>query len=59
MFQNKKGHIMRHPYATLLIIGLATFGAISIGEKVKCFVTEKAQCISGMMNKCKSEYPTL
>lgn len=59
MFQNKKGHIMRHPYATLLIIGLAAVGAVSIGEKVKCFVTEKAQCIGSMMHRTKTDFPTL
>ena len=49
MFNNKKGCIMRHPYATLIVLGLATVGAMSIGEKVKCFIYSKARCFSGIM----------
>ena len=56
MFGNKKGHIMRHPYATLAIIGLAAAGAMSIGEKVKDFVSDKAKCVGNMMNGMKHNY---
>lgn len=53
MFNNKKGCIMRHPYATLMIIGLAAVGAVSIGEKVKGFFYSKTRCLSSMMKgKC-------
>ncbi|MBR5144274.1 MAG: hypothetical protein IKW53_04405 [Clostridia bacterium] len=50
MFGNKKGQIMRHPYATLTIIGLAAVGVISISEKVKCFCSGKSRAITSMMN---------
>lgn len=56
MFGNKKGQIMRHPYATLAIIGLAAVGAISIGERVKCFCKEKVKCVSQMMGGMKNEF---
>lgn len=55
MFNNKKGHIMRHPYATLAIIGLAAAGAISIGEKIKCFCSGKSKTISNMMSSMKHD----
>lgn len=44
---------MRHPYATLLVIGLATAGVISIGEKVKCFCFRRRSDISTMMQGIK------
>ena len=56
MFSNKKSSIMRHPYATLAIIGLAAVGAVSIGEKVKCFFTQKMTCLSSMMGNMKNEF---
>ncbi len=59
MFQSKKGHIMRHPYATLVIIGLATAGAMSIGEKVKSFCSGKTKCLSGMMHSMKKDMMTM
>lgn len=49
MFNAKKGRIMRHPYATLLLVGLATVGAISIGEKVKGFCSDKTRCVGDMI----------
>ena len=55
MFSNKKGQIMRHPYATLAIIGLAAMGAMSIGEKVKSFCSGKTKCFSGMMHSMKKD----
>lgn len=47
---------MRHPYATLAIIGLAAVGAMSIGEKVKCFFTNKVHCVTNMMSGKKNEF---
>ena len=44
------GGIMRHPYATLLIIGLATAGALSIGGRIKHFCSCKARGLTTMMN---------
>lgn len=51
MFNNKKGCIMRHPYATLIVLGLAAVGAMSVGEKVKCFFYTKTRCFSNMLKK--------
>ena len=53
MFGNKKGSIMRHPYATLAIIGLATAGVISIGERIKCFCSGKTRALTGMMSNMR------
>jgi len=54
MFQRKKGRIMRHPYATLAVLGLAAIGVISISEKVKCFCGEKVKCVSNMLTSMKN-----
>ncbi len=54
MFNNKKGHIMRHPYATLVIIGLAAAGAVSIGERIKSFCSCKTKSLSTMMSGMRS-----
>ena len=50
MFNRKKGRIMRHPYATLAVLGLAAVGVISISEKMKCFFEEKAGCVRNMIS---------
>lgn len=55
MFNGKKGIIMRHPYATLTVLGLAAIGTMSIGQKVKGFVTSKTRCISGMVGSMKKD----
>ena len=54
MFNSKKGSIMRHPYATLLVIGLATAGALSIGEKIKSFCSCKTRSLTTMMGGIKN-----
>lgn len=54
MFNCKKGSIMRHPYVTLVIIGLATAGAITIGEKIKSFCSCKTRSLSTMMSGMKN-----
>lgn len=41
MFKGKSMGIMRHPYATLTIIGLATAGALSIASRVKTMLQGK------------------
>lgn len=55
MFNNKKPNILRHPYATLMIVGLAAAGAISIGEKIKSFCSSKTKCLEGMMHSMKKD----
>ncbi len=54
MFNSKKGRMMRHPYATLAVIGLATAGAISIVNMGKRFVKEKSECVKDAVRKMKS-----
>ena len=50
MFNNKKGRMVRHPYVALAIIGLATAGAVTIGNKVKGFFVDKMPGVKSMMN---------
>ena len=56
MFGGKKGRMMRHPYAMLALVGLATAGALVIGGKVKGFVSEKVECAKYMMKNMKRDY---
>ncbi len=56
MFNNKKAGFMRHPYAMLTVIGLATAGALAVGSKVKCFLTDKTKQMSHMMHNMKNEF---
>ena len=46
MLNNKKGRMMRHPYASLAIFSLATAGVVSITKKTKKFFKEKVKCMS-------------
>ena len=50
MFNNKKGRMVRHPYLTMAVLGLATAGAISISKKLKGFFRDK-NCHMGSMVK--------
>ena len=54
MHMSKKGRMMRHPYLSIAVLGLAAAGAVSITNKVKDFVKDKAGCITGMMQSVKS-----
>lgn len=54
MFNCKKGRIMRHPYATLAVIGLAAAGAISLVNMGKHFVREKSECVKDAIRKMKT-----
>ena len=53
MFNGKKGRMMRHPYVTLTVLGLAAVGAVSITEKVKCFFYDKTKCVGNMISSMK------
>lgn len=55
MFNNKKGNFLRHPYATLTVIGLATLGVLSISEKVKNICHCKAHSVSSMFGRMKND----
>ena len=56
MFQNKKGRMMRHPYVSLAVIGLAAVGVMSITDRVKGFIAEKADRMKGMMTEMKNNH---
>ena len=55
MIKVKKPYIMRHPYLTLMVFGLAAIGAISITNGLRSFVQEKGRCIEGMIKKHDDE----
>ena len=55
MFNGKKGRIMRHPYLTLTVLGLATVGVISISDRVKCFWHSKTRCVENMLSTMKKD----
>ncbi len=55
MFNNKKGRIMRHPYASLMIISLATVGALTITKRTKEFFRSKTDSVSRMIKCSKKE----
>lgn len=54
MFNCKKGRMMRHPYATLAVIGLATAGVISLANMGKQLFREKSECVKDAIRKMKS-----
>ena len=56
MLKAKKGRIMRHPYLSLAVIGLAVTGAISISNKVKGFFKHKADCVGNMLHKKEEDF---
>ncbi len=47
--------MMRHPYLTLTVLGLAAVGAVSITEKVKCFFYDKTRCVGNMLTSMKKD----
>ena len=53
MFKGKKSHIMRHPYLSLAVFGLATAGVMSITKKTKKFLKEKMKCVSDAVKDMK------
>ena len=55
MYKSKKGRMMRHPYATLAVVGLAAAGAVSLTNKTKKLITEKSAALTGMMKKMKND----
>ena len=55
MFNRKNGGIMRHPYLTLTVLGLATVGVISISDKIKCIFNSKPKCVENMFSMMKKD----
>lgn len=55
MLKARKGHIMRHPYLTLAVLGLAVTGAVTITNRAKYFFMDKGRCVSNMVKGMKSE----
>lgn len=55
MFSNKKGRMMRHPYASLALLSLATVGAITISRRTKDFFRGKTRCITNMVKGGRME----
>ena len=53
MLNNKKGRMMRHPYAFLAVFSLATAGVVSITKKTKKFFKEKMKCVTDVMKDVK------
>lgn len=46
---------MRHPYASLAVFGLAAVGVMSIVNKGKKLVKEKAGCVGNMLKGMKCD----
>ena len=55
MFNGKKGGIMRHPYLTLTVLGLATVGVISISDRIRCIFNSKPKCVENMLSMMKKD----
>ena len=55
MFNGKKSHIMRHPYLTLMVFGLATVGAMTITKGVKDYFCDKGRCVTNMMKSVRGD----
>ena len=55
MFNNKKGRMMRHPYASLAFVSLAAVGAITISRRTKEFFQDKSRCVTNMVKRNKQE----
>lgn len=55
MLKGKKCHIMRHPYLTLTVMGLAAVGVMTITNKVRSFMSDKGRCVSGMMKSVRMD----
>lgn len=55
MLKGKKCHIMRHPYLTLTVMGLAAVGVMTITNKVRSFMSDKSHCVSGMMKSARMD----
>lgn len=55
MYKARKGHIMRHPYLTLTILGLAVTGAVTITNHIKGFCMDKGRCVGNMVRGMKND----
>lgn len=55
MLKGKKCHIMRHPYLTLTILGLAVTGAVTITNGIRGFLGDKTRCLGNMMKSVRGD----
>jgi hypothetical protein len=55
MLKGKKCHIMRHPYLTLAVLGLAATGAVAITNRVRGFLTDKTRCVGNMVKSIRMD----
>ena len=55
MLKGKKCHLMRHPYLTLAILGLAVTGAVTITNSVRSFISDKSRCVGNMMKSVRGD----
>ena len=55
MFFDKNSRKRRNPYAMLTVFSLAAAGAISIVNKGKHFIKDKAQSVCSMVKNMKME----
>ena len=55
MFKGKKSHIMRHPYLTLAVLGLAVTGAVTITNSIRGFINDKTRCLGNMVRSVRMD----
>ena len=55
MFKGKKSHIMRHPYLTLAVLGLAVTGAVTITNSIRGFISDKTRCLGNMVKSVRMD----
>ena len=56
MFKGNKSHIMRHPYLSLAVFGLAVTGAVTITNSIRGFIGDKSRCLTNMVKSMKDEH---
>ena len=55
MLKGKKCHIMRHPYLTLTVVGLAAVGVMTITNRLRSFMNDKGHLVGGMMKSVRED----